>query len=232
MITSIYSSGQLEHASPWCRSRWKRWMDILSSSLALLLLSPLLIVIGLSVAINGGKPIFFRQWRLGQDGRKFQLRKFRTMSGAASGGAGVTQKGDSRVTSVGRWLRRWKLDELPQFYNVLTGEMTLVGPRPDLETFWSNATAADRQVLRLKPGITGAASLALYDEEWLLANIPAERLESFYTEQVLPRKVKLDSEYAAQATFRSDCRILLRTLRLLFLHRRSVAKHTDEMVCR
>ena len=232
MITGTYSSGNSELASPWCRSRRKRWMDILTTSLALLLLSPLFFVIAFAVAITSGKPIFFRQWRLGQDGRKFQVHKFRTMRAATDGCIGLTQKGDSRVTSVGRWLRRWKLDELPQLYNVLRGQMTLVGPRPDLEKFWSRATTADRRILQLKPGLTGAASVAFHDEEWLLANVPTERLTSFYIEQVLPQKATLDSEYAAQATFRSDCGILLQTLLAPFLHRRSVTKEIDELASR
>jgi lipopolysaccharide/colanic/teichoic acid biosynthesis glycosyltransferase len=232
MTTGTYSSRQSELASAWCRSRRKRWMDILTSSLALLLLSPLFFLIALFVAITSGKPIFFRQWRLGQNSRRFQVHKFRTMRPATNIGIGVTQKGDPRITSVGHWLRRWKLDELPQLYNVLRGEMSLVGPRPDLENVWSRATAADRRILQLKPGLTGAASIAFYDEESLLANIPTERLTSFYMEQLLPQKAKLESEYAAQATFRSDCGILLQTLFVPFVPRRIMAKESDELASR
>jgi len=207
-------------------------MDILASSLGLLLLSPLLLIIALSVAITSGEPIFFRQWRLGQNGREFQMHKFRTMRPATDIGLGVTQKGDPRITSVGQWLRRWKLDELPQLYNVLRGEMSLVGPRPDLESVWLRASDADRRVLQLKPGLTGAASVAFQDEESLLATVPTEGLTSFYMERLLPQKAKLESEYAAQATFRSDCRILLQTLLVPFFHRRSMAKEIDRMASR
>jgi lipopolysaccharide/colanic/teichoic acid biosynthesis glycosyltransferase len=232
VIKDTNSSGSSNLASPWCLSRWKRWMDIIIASLTLFLLSPLFFVIAFAIAITSGKPIFFRQWRLGRHGREFQVQKFRTMRAAVDGCIGLTQDGDSRVTRIGRWLRRWKLDELPQLYNVLKGEMTLVGPRPDLEQFWLKATAADRRILQLKPGLTGAASVAFHDEERLLATVSPERLTSFYVEQVLPQKAKLDSEYAARATFRSDCVILLQTSLVPFLHQRSMAREIDELAPR
>lgn len=232
MINVTYSSGSSVIASPWCLSRWKRWMDITSSSLMLLWLSPLFFIIAVAIVITSGAPIFFRQWRVGQHGRKFQVQKFRTMRAAAEGCIGLTQDGDARITCIGHWLRRWKLDELPQLYNVLKGDMTLVGPRPDLEEFWWRATAADRRILQVKPGMTGAASVVFHDEEWLLAKVSPERLTSFYIGQVLPQKTKLDSEYVAQATFRSDCGILLQTLFVPFLHRCKVAKDFDELASR
>src|SRR5262249_16690043 len=127
-------------------------------------------------------------------------------------GLGVTRSGDTRVTSAGRWLRKWKLDELPQLLNVLRGEMTLVGPRPDLAEFWALASPKDQAVLALTPGITGAASLAFCDEEPLLTVVPPGHLISFYLEELLPQKARLDLDYAARATFRSDCDMLLQTL--------------------
>jgi len=228
VIEDVSLSGDSNRPSAWCHSRRKRWMDIVAASMTLLLLSPLLCLSAFAIAVTSGKPIFFRHWRLGQHGRKFQVHKFRTMRAAVSGGIGLTQNSDSRITWVGHWLRGWKLDELPQLYNVLKGEMTLVGPRPDLEEFWLKASAADRQVLQLKPGLTGAASIAFHDEEWLLDNIPLERLESFYIERILPRKAKLDSDYAAQATLRSDCGILLHTCLVPFLKRCNVPEENDE----
>jgi dTDP-4-amino-4,6-dideoxygalactose transaminase/lipopolysaccharide/colanic/teichoic acid biosynthesis glycosyltransferase len=199
-------------ASRWCLSRGRRWMDIIMAALALLLLSPVFFGIATAIGITSGRPIFFRQWRLGRYGREFQLRKFRTMRATTENGPRLTQDGDSRVTWIGRWLRKWKLDELPQFVNVLIGDMTLVGPRPDLAEFWSRATAEDQRMLALTPGVTGAASLAFRGEERLLTRVPPEQLTSFYIEQVLPQKARLDSAYAARATFRSDCGILLQTL--------------------
>jgi lipopolysaccharide/colanic/teichoic acid biosynthesis glycosyltransferase len=176
-------------------------------------------MIALTIVISSGKPILFMQRRVGRYGQEFTLLKFRTMKMAAQSGSGLTRDGDARVTVIGRWLRKRKLDELPQLFNVLKGEMTLVGPRPDLKVFWSQARAEDRRILELTPGLTGVASLAFSDEEQLLTQVPTERLASFYLQQVLPRKVSLDSEYAARATFRSDCGILLQTVFLPFLQR-------------
>jgi len=187
-------------------------MDIVAATLGLLLLLPVILAIALAIAISSGKPVFFRQQRIGRNGQAFHLLKFRTMSATTKNGVGLTQDGDSRVTGIGRWLRKRKLDELPQLFNVLRGEMTLVGPRPDLEEFWSRASAEDRRVLKLTPGITGAASLAFCDEERLLAQVSPQHLTSFYLEQVLPQKSRIDNEYAMRATFRSDCVILLKTV--------------------
>jgi lipopolysaccharide/colanic/teichoic acid biosynthesis glycosyltransferase len=136
---------------------------------------------------------------------------------SAEFGPGVTRRGDLRVTRLGKWLRRWKLDELPQFINVLRGEMSIVGPRPDLEDFWRQATEVERHVLAVKPGLTGAATLAFRNEEELLAHVPESDLVGFYVRDLLPRKARLDCEYAAQADFLSDCRVVLNTIaRILF----------------
>jgi lipopolysaccharide/colanic/teichoic acid biosynthesis glycosyltransferase len=210
--------------SRWCLSRGRRWMDIIMAALALLLLSPVFFGIAAAIGITSDRPIFFRQWRLGRDGQKFQLLKFRTMTVSAPGnGLGVTRNGDARITPTGRWLRKWKLDELPQLLNVLRGEMTLVGPRPDLEEFWALASVRDQTVLALTPGITGAASLAFCDEERLLAAVVPDHLIAFYVEEVLPQKARLDLDYALRATFRSDCGMLLQTLLCPFVRYRAPA---------
>lgn len=225
MAASICAPVRPSRVSNWSLSRRKRWMDVAVALLGLLLLSPLMCVIALSIKLTSGNPILFRQWRVGRSGRKFCLLKFRTMKvRAAADGPGLTRSGDARITSIGRYLRNWKLDELPQLFNVLSGEMALVGPRPDLEEFWSEATAADRAVLALTPGLTGAASLTFRDEERLLAQVPQERLTKYYLEEVLPDKARLDSEYAGQATFRSDCGVLVQTLLVPFLQRRGDEK--------
>ena len=190
-----------------------------------------MIMIALCVVLSSGRPTFFTQKRLGRYGREFTLLKFRTMKTTLQAGPGVTQDGDCRVTKIGRWLRRLKLDELPQLFNVLRGDMTLVGPRPDLEEFWSRAEEEDRRVLNLVPGMTGAASLAFRDEEKYLAHVPREQLTSFYIQGILPQKARLDIEYAERATFRSDCRILLQTVLLPLrghTHRTSTTKELDE----
>jgi lipopolysaccharide/colanic/teichoic acid biosynthesis glycosyltransferase len=210
---SILTPVHANLGSKWCLSGGKRLMDIVAATLGLFLLFPVIFVIALAIAINSGKPVLFRQQRVGRNSRNFHLLKFRTMKiETAKNGVGLTCDGDSRVTGIGRWLRKRKLDEFPQLFNVLKGEMTLVGPRPDLEEFWSRASAEDRRVLELKPGITGAASLAFCDEERLLAQVSPEQLTSFYLQQVLPQKARIDREYAVRATFQSDCAILLKTV--------------------
>lgn len=189
---------------------------------------PVILVIALAIAINSGRPVLFRQQRVGRNGHTFHLLKFRTMTATTKNGAGLTRDGDSRVTKIGRWLRKRKLDELPQLFNVLKGEMTMVGPRPDLEEFWSRARAEDRRVLELTPGITGAASLAFCDEERLLAQVSPQHLTSFYLEQVLPQKARIDSEYAVRATFRSDCGILVQTLFVPLIQRYRTQREIGE----
>ena len=129
-----------------------------------------------------------------------------------SDGPRMTRAGDCRITSVGRLLRRWKLDELPQLINVISGKMSLVGPRPDLPEIWNLAGEVERRILALKPGLTGAASLAFRDEEDVLAQAPTGKLTDFYLNSVLPTKIKLDIEYAAIASPWSDFLILLQTV--------------------
>ena len=212
MEAIVYPSVETPFISSWTMSRSKRALDFCGALAAMLLLSPLAMVIAIAVLASSGRPVFFRQWRVGRNDTRFQLVKFRTMTVTAPRcGPGVTRCGDSRITPVGRWLRRWKLDEIPQVLNVLRGEMSFVGPRPDIESFWKLASRRDRLVLQLTPGLTGAASIAYCDEERLLAGVPDAELTSFYVAEVLPRKAALDMEYARTATLWSDCRILSRT---------------------
>jgi lipopolysaccharide/colanic/teichoic acid biosynthesis glycosyltransferase len=211
-------------------------MDLVAAMLGLLVLLPLLLAIAFAIAINSGRPVLFRQQRVGRSGRKFHLLKFRTMTmETTKNRSGLTRDGDSRITGIGRWLRKRKLDELPQLVNVLKGEMTLVGPRPDLEEFWSRASVEDRRVLELKPGMTGAASLAFCDEERLLAQVSPEHLTSFYLQQVLPQKARIDSDYAARATLQSDCLILVKTMvvpliETLRVRRRFIEREINEQI--
>jgi lipopolysaccharide/colanic/teichoic acid biosynthesis glycosyltransferase len=208
---------QQQTASPWCNSGGKRMMDVVLVIPSLVLTAPLMLLIAFGIRSTSRGPVLFRQWRCGLNEGQFQLLKFRTMEYTSAGlGPGVTRRGDRRVTRMGKWLRKWKLDELPQFINVLRGEMSIVGPRPDLEEFWRQATEVERHVLSVKPGLTGAATLAFRDEEEFLANVPESELVGFYVRDLLPRKARLDCEYAAQADFLSDCRILLNTIARIF----------------
>src|SRR2546430_1364095 len=145
----------------------------------LLIALPPMLVIALFVAAGSRGPILFRQRRNGRNGKPFQILKFRTMYNENAGPA-LTRAGDQRITPVGRYLRCLKLDELPQLINVLRGEMSMVGPRPDLPEIWNQASATERQIVALRPGLTGAASLAFHEEERILAQAPAGRLTDFY----------------------------------------------------
>ncbi len=204
-------------------------MDISGSAVALLLLSPLFLAVALAVRLSSPGPVIFRQWRAGRCGREFQLLKFRTMTVQAGDGApGVTCAGDGRVTNIGRWLRKFKLDELPQLLNVLRGEMSLVGPRPDLDDFWRQTSYSARQVLNLIPGLTGAASIVFRNEEDLLAEIAPEQLTTFYVQKLLPEKARIDLDYASRANFLTDCALMLRTVAVSINHGGS--KQTSQIV--
>jgi lipopolysaccharide/colanic/teichoic acid biosynthesis glycosyltransferase len=189
--------------SPWSRSRAKRLFDCACVLPALPLLIPVLLAISLAVRMTSAGPAFFLQKRLGLHGRSFTILKFRTMFLAADKAhPAVTTAGNQRFTPIGPFLRRWKLDELPQLLNVLRGEMSLVGPRPKM----LEHAIAD---LPCRPGITGAATIAFAREEAVLDRVPRHHLESYYYSVVLPAKRRLDAEYMARATFFSDLKLIV-----------------------
>jgi len=192
----------------------KRVVDVAVSALALALLWPLGLLIGAAVTLGDGGPAFFRQERVGRGGRTFRMWKFRTMIvGAERSGRHLTVGDDPRVTRVGAVLRRTKLDELPQLLNVLRGEMSLVGPRPEVPRYVAFYTAEERAVLRLTPGITDPASLRYRDEsQELAASADPERT---YIEHIVPEKIRLNLAYAAHATWLSDMGVIWATLRAL-----------------
>ena len=199
--------------SAWNYSAAKRVFDFLLSTLLLLLTSPAWLLVALAIKISSSGSVFFRQLRVGRGGVEFCLLKFRTMRVAgAQAGPGLTRKGDLRVTPVGRILRKWKLDELPQLINVLRGDMSIVGPRPDLEEYMRSLPASQKAILKLRPGVTGTASLRFRHEEDVLAKIPADQLQQLYVSELLPQKVELDLEYARRATFLTDLGLVLRTV--------------------
>ncbi|HEX8848348.1 MAG TPA: sugar transferase [Gemmatimonadaceae bacterium] len=188
----------------------KRIFDIVGSGAGLLMLWPALVVIALLVKLDGG-PALFRQTRIGRGGRPFQILKFRTMVvGAERLGPQITSHGDPRVTAVGAWLRRTKLDELPQLINVLRGDMSLVGPRPEVSRYVDRYTPQQRRVLEVMPGLTDPASLRYIDEGALLA--AASDPEQFYVGELMPAKIRLNLEYAESATVASDFGVILRTI--------------------
>jgi lipopolysaccharide/colanic/teichoic acid biosynthesis glycosyltransferase len=192
----------------------QRVFDLIVAAIGLIILSPLLVVAAVLVAISSPGGVFFRGQRIGKDGRLFHILKFRTMvENAAQVGPGITTAGDARITRVGLWLRRTKIDELPQLWNVVRGEMSLVGPRPEDPRYVALYTEDQRHILRVRPGITSPASIQFRHEEALL---PAGDMET-YIKCLMPAKIKADLEYLDRRTFWSDLAILLDTV-LKLLH--------------
>jgi len=192
--------------SPWSNSAGKRAFDCGCVLLTLPFWIPILFVVALAVRLTSRGPILFLQQRVGRYGRKFTILKFRTMVHAKkSAHHPITTAGNQPFTSIGSFLRRWKLDELPQVLNVLLGQMSLVGPRPKLPEH----TVAD---LPCRPGVTGAATFAFAQEEAELASLPQGQLEKIYHMLVLPAKHNLDVEYMAKATFSSDLKLIFNSV--------------------
>lgn len=191
----------------------KRVFDFVISVSGILILSPALLFIALVIKCDSPGPVFFRQERVGRGGKLFRIRKFRTMTAGLSG-LPVTVGGDPRITRSGAFLRKWKLDEVPQLIDVVIGHMSLVGPRPELPEFVTHYPGDARAiVLSVRPGITDAAALLYIDEEQLLARSP-DPLNT-YIEEVLPIKVRYYVNYVNDQSFLGDLRILLRTVAAL-----------------
>jgi len=201
----------------YCTGRLKRGLDFVLSLLALALLSPLFLILALAVAACSGRPILFRQDRIGLGGHSFRLLKFRTMRSGAERGLLMTGTGDPRVTGLGRFLRRSKLDELPQLINVLRGDMSLVGPRPEVPRYVALYTEEQREVLRVRPGLTDPATVLFRDEETLLGAVEETRREAYYVHEVLPRKLALNLKYVKEAGLLYDLRLIADTIRAVLL---------------
>jgi len=191
----------------------KRCFDFVGASFGLLLISPFLVLVAVAVKLSSRGPIFFRQVRVGQFGRPFRILKFRSMRIGAEPGSQLTASGDPRITRFGAWLRRTKIDELPQLFNVVRGEMSLVGPRPEVPEFVSRYTLVERGVLETRPGITGP-SANLYEEELLVG---CENKEEFYLTTVMPKKLEVDLAYCQNITFRTDLYVLRQTFAKLLM---------------
>jgi lipopolysaccharide/colanic/teichoic acid biosynthesis glycosyltransferase len=190
----------------------KRWFDVSVAAMALLVVGPLILGLGLWVWIAEGRPVFYRSRRVGERGRAFDLWKLRTMARDAdsSSRGSVTVAGDPRITPTGRVLRAWKLDELPQFYNVLVGDLSLVGPRPEVPDYVALYTPEQREILRYRPGLTSPGTLAFVDEAAVLARSPDPA--ATYLNEVMPEELRMDLAYMQRATFFSDLRVLFSTL--------------------
>ena len=193
----------------------KRTIDILAAALGLALGSPFLLIIGMAVRMSCGSPVFFCQTRVGREGRSFKLIKFRSMRlVAGTQNESFDAGSDSRVTPIGKTLRKWKLDELPQLWNVLKGDMSLVGPRPEVPKWVEAYPDRWARVLAVRPGITDPASIEFRNEENLLASTPDP--EDYYRDVILPRKLDLYEEYVRTRTFWGDVGLLFGTVVAVF----------------
>jgi len=193
----------------------KRLLDIVFSGSSLVILSPVFLVIAISIKSFSKGPVFFLQERVGQSGSRFWMVKFRTMvPDAASRGPLITVAKDSRVTAIGSILRKYKLDELPQLWNVFKGEMSLVGPRPEVPVYVEHYTPTQMRVLSVRPGITDPASIAYRHEDFILAH--KQDPGAYYQQYLLPQKLALSLRYIETRSLRLDLAILYQTLRSLF----------------
>ena len=201
-----YTGGNASLSS-WSSSRSKRLFDLACFACALPLALPILLLTAITVGVTSGGPVLFRQRRIGRYGRPFTIYKFRTMPARIISGERpeITTSTNQKFTAVGVYLRRWKLDELPQIFNVLRGDMSLVGPRPKIP----NHQTSDLTCL---PGITGYATLTFANEEAFLADLSADELDALYHSVILPFKGQLDREYMSIATFTSDLHLIMKSI--------------------
>jgi len=208
----------------------KRTFDFIIAAISLILMAPLLAVVALMVKLTSPGPVLFRQERVGRGGRPFTILKFRTMVAEAPKlGRPITCGDDPRITRFGRFLRKTKLDELPQLFNVLRGEMSLVGPRPEVPRYVKMFAADYNEILQVRPGITDLASIKYRDEATVLAAAAAPEEE--YVRRVLPEKIRLAKFYVRRQSLRLDLAIICGTLLRLFsdrLPRKSKRKVLEE----
>ncbi|MDC6363549.1 MULTISPECIES: sugar transferase [Flavobacteriaceae] len=192
----------------------KRLFDIILSSFGILVLSPILVLISILVKISSKGPVFYRQVRVGKGNKDFRIFKFRTMyTGSDKKGLLTVGGRDPRVTKVGYYLRKFKLDELPQLFNVFTGEMSLVGPRPEVRKYVEHYSESDMEVLSVRPGITDYASIAFRNENDILKE--SEDPEKKYIEEIMPIKLGLNKKYIAEKGMFKDLSIILKTITVI-----------------
>ncbi len=186
-----------------------RAFNLLSAAVGLVFLSPIFGILLVAIRLHDRGPALFRGKRVGRDGREFELLKFRSMTvGADKAGSGLTTSGDERVTPLGRFLRRTKLDELPQLWNVLLGQMNLVGPRPEDPQYVRLYSEEQKEILGFRPGMTSPASIQFRHEEQLLHGPESEQV---YLSHVLPRKIEMDLEYCRRQSVIADIKLIFKT---------------------
>ena len=191
----------------------KRTFDIVLSIFAIFLLFPSFLVVSFLIVIDSGFPIFFLQKRIGRDAKEFNIIKFRTMK-TNNENITITVSDDSRITRIGKYLRKTKIDELPEILNVLFGQMSFVGPRPDVKGYADKLKGANRKILALRPGITGPASLKYYNEEYILSQ--KSNPKKYNDEVIFPDKVKINMDYFHNRSFFLDLKIIFATIFRVF----------------
>lgn len=187
----------------------KRSFDICASIAGLVLSFPLLIAVAILIKLSSPGPVVFRQIRSGRFGKPFMVYKFRSMY-LNHGGGSVSVRGESRITPLGEKLRKYKLDELPELWNILKGDMSFVGPRPDMPEYADRLIGEERKILELRPGLTGPATLKYANEEELLASMPDP--QKYNDEIIWPDKVRINLEYYYNRSFRGDLIIIFKTI--------------------
>lgn len=195
----------------------KRIFDFLLSLLGLIILSPLFLIIAVLIKLDSKGPVFFRQERVGLQQRRFNILKFRTMiNGADSSGVLATNYSDARITYIGKILRKYKLDEIPQFYNILIGEMSIVGPRPEVPKYVNHYEEQQKDIIfSVKPGAMGLGTLNYMDEEKVLDK--SSNIEDFYTEKILPKKIMLEVAYVQHRSFSGDLKLFIKNILLVLI---------------
>lgn len=188
----------------------KRILDILFSFILIIILSPLIFIISSLILIDSGLPIFFIQERMGKDGKTFNIIKFRTMKNNTATSDGITLLNDKRITRIGKFLRKYRLDEIPQLFNIIKGEMSFVGPRPDLPKYYMVDDYGYKCVLLVRPGITGEATLKFKDEDQILSK--SENPEKTYIEEIFPQKIRLNINYIKNISLLYDLKIIINTI--------------------
>ena len=189
----------------------KRIFDIISSLFGLILLLPFMIIIAILIKLDSKGPIFFKQVRVTKNGREFKIFKYRTMRVGSDKYSQITVGKDSRITKVGDFLRKYKLDEIPQLINVLIGDMSLVGPRPEVPKYVALYTEEQREILKVRAGITDYASIEFSNENDILANETDP--EKAYIEKIMPRKIELNKKYLSEISIMTDIKIILLTIK-------------------
>lgn len=193
----------------------KRIFDIVASLVGLIILSPMLIIVSICIKLDSKGPIFFKQKRVGKNKKIFEIYKFRTMvTDAENLGKQITVGNDSRITKVGKFIRKCKLDEFPQLINVVKGEMSLVGPRPEVPRYVELYDEYQKQILLVRPGITDYASIEFRNENEILEN--SINPEEIYIEEIMTRKIELNMKYIRNISLFEDIKMIIKTIYVIF----------------